>query len=140
MLIAAALQSFAAPADSSSADAASAERTVQAYHEALVTGDSNAALSLLADDVVILESGERETRDEYRTHHLAADIEFAQTVPSVRDNITVTVEGDVAWVTSSSRATGAFRGRTIDSNGVELMVLSRTTTGWVIRAIHWSAS
>lgn len=114
-------------------------RAVAAYHDALGRGDSAAALALLAPDAVILESGGRESRDEYRAHHLPADIEFARAVPSRVGPRQVTIVGDVAWVSSTSETTGTFRERPINSTGAELIVLSRTAGGWVIRAIHWSS-
>lgn len=57
---------------------------VDAFHEALVAGDSTAALALLSDDVVILEGGGVETKDEYRSGHLAGDMRFAAAVPAER--------------------------------------------------------
>ena len=113
--------------------------TVRAFHHALATGDPTGALRLLAPDAVILEGGGRESRDEYAAHHLAEDIEFARAVPIERSALQVTVSGDVAWANSTSVMRGAYRNRVIDAIGVELMVLSRTATGWVIRAIHWSS-
>ena len=112
---------------------------VSRYHAALASGDSSGALALLSDDAVILESGSAETRDEYRAHHLPADIEFARALPSQRAAITVRVRGDVAWASSTSTTQGEFRGRTVNSSGAELMVLSRERDGWKIRAIHWSS-
>ena len=123
------------PANDSSAVAA----VVLAYHDALTRGDSVAALHLLADDVVIVEAGGIESRAEYRSHHLPGDIQFARGVPSQRAEIRVTLAGDVAWAVSASETRGTFRDRVINSSGAELMVLSRTSTGWIIRAIHWSS-
>jgi ketosteroid isomerase-like protein len=128
-----------APAQSPAADSAAVTATVRAFHQALAAGDSASALRLLAADAVILESGGRESRDEYAAHHLAEDIEFARAVPVERSALQVTVSGDVAWVNSTSVVRGTYRNRAIDMAGVELMVLSRTATGWVIRAIHWSS-
>ena len=51
----------------------------------------------------------------------------------------VRVLGDVAWATSVSRVHGQFRGRVIDSDSAELMVLVRHGAGWRITAIHWSS-
>jgi ketosteroid isomerase-like protein len=127
------------PAQSPAADSTAVAATVRALHQALAAGDSVGALRLLAADAVILESGGRESRDEYAAHHLAEDIEFARAVAIERGALQVTVSGDVAWVNSTSVMRGAYRNRAIDSAGVELMVLSRTSTAWVIRAIHWSS-
>jgi ketosteroid isomerase-like protein len=112
---------------------------VRAFHQALAAGDSVGALRLLAADAVILESGGRESRDEYAAHHLAEDIEFARAVPIGRSALQVTVSGDVAWVSSTGRLNGTFQARPVDLAIAELMVLSRTAAGWVIRAIHWSS-
>lgn len=112
---------------------------VERFHQALAEGDSLAALELLAEDATILESGGREDKAEYRGHHLPGDIAFARAVPSRPGPRSVTVEGDVAWVTSTSTTTGEYRGRKIDVQGAELIVLSRGSEGWRIRAIHWSS-
>jgi len=134
--IAAWAPAFAQPA---SADAAAVETTVRAFHQALASGDANGALRLLAADAVILESGERETRDEYAAHHLAADIEFARAVPLQRGPLQVSISGSSAWAASTGRLQGTFQARAVDVATAELMVLSRTASGWEIRAIHWSS-
>lgn len=120
-------------------DSSDVAATVDRFHAALLAGDSIGALALLADDVVILESGGVETREEYRSHHLPGDIAFAQAVPGKRGPMTVRVRGDVAWVTATSITQGDYRSRPINSAGVELMVLSRQNGAWTIRAIHWSS-
>lgn len=121
------------------ADNAAVLATVKAFHDALARGDSAAALQLLAPDVQVLESGGLETREQYRSHHLPGDMAYARAMPSVRAAETVVVSGDVAWVVGTSRTTGTYRERAINSAGAELMVLSRTAEGWRIRAIHWSS-
>ncbi|HUQ46802.1 MAG TPA: nuclear transport factor 2 family protein [Gemmatimonadaceae bacterium] len=120
-------------------DSAAVASVVNEFHEALGKGDSTAALSLLASDAVILESGGIETRSEYRSHHLSGDIQFARAVKSVRNPIKVVVAGQTAWTVSTSTTQGDFNGRAINSTGAESMVLSRGATGWKIRSIHWSS-
>jgi ketosteroid isomerase-like protein len=120
-------------------DSAAVAAVIERYHHALATGDSALALTLLADDAVVLESGGIETRDEYRSHHLPADSQFASAVSSKHEAPRVVTRGDVAWASSTSRTRGEFRGRSIDSMGAELMVLVRTADGWRIAAIHWSS-
>jgi ketosteroid isomerase-like protein len=127
------------PAQVSGADSAAVANTVQQFHASLMKGDSAAALALLADDAVVLEAGGVESRDEYRAHHLPADIRFVQAIPGTRGPVHVTVAGDVAWATCVTESVGTFDGRAINSAGAELMVLSRTASGWKIRAIHWSS-
>lgn len=120
-------------------DSAAVVAVIGRYHQALASGDSAGALALLAADAVILESGGRETRAEYQSHHLPGDIRFAQAIRSVRGAVAVTVRGDVAWASSTSTTQGDYNGRAINSAGAELMVLSREADGWKIRAIHWSS-
>jgi ketosteroid isomerase-like protein len=126
-------------ASSTAADSAAIVDVVNRFHAALEHGDSAGAATLLDERAVILESGELETRPDYLRHHLAADIAFARTVRSSRQVGRVEQAGDGAWVISTSRATGTFSGRPVDSEGAELMVLSRTSAGWRIAAIHWSS-
>ena len=120
-------------------DSAAVAGVITKYHEAMAAGDSAAALALLTDDAVILESGGIETRAEYRSHHLPADIGFAKAIRSQRGPVHVRVQGDMAWASSTSTAQGEMNGRTINSAGAELMVLLRTAQGWKISAIHWSS-
>lgn len=123
------------------ADAAAVAQVVRNFHEALATGDSNSVKQLLAPDVVILESGGLETREEYLSHHLTGDIQFAQAVTTRRNPHQITVSGDVAWASSTTETQGTFRNRPVNTVGAELMVLSKTakTHTWIIRAIHWSS-
>ncbi len=120
-------------------DSVAVASVVNGFHDALGKGDSAAALSLLASDASILESGATETRSEYRSHHLAGDIQFARAVKAVRSPVKVVVAGQTAWTVSTSTTQGEFNGRSINSTGAESMVLSRTPTGWRIRSIHWSS-
>ena len=113
--------------------------TVDGFHEALSRGDGPAAMKLLAPDAVIMEGGGIETRAEYESHHLAADMEFAKAIPSTRTNVAVQVNGDTAWLTSASRTEGTFKDKPVNSRGAELIVLAKTSDGWRIRAIHWSS-
>ena len=112
--------------------------TVTAFHEALAGGDSAAAMALLAPDAQVLESGHRETREEYSGKHLAADMEFTRAVQSTRGAMIVRQEGNVAWTSTTSLIKGQFRGKDVQAESAELMVLGKTEDGWRIRAIHWS--
>jgi hypothetical protein len=112
---------------------------VERYHKALSTGDSAAALALLSPTAVIAESGMIESLREYRSHHLEADIAFAQAVKSIRSPVLVSVRGDAAWSIASSTTRGTYTGKPINSASAELMVLTRSAGKWVISAIHWSS-
>lgn len=112
---------------------------VDAFHSALAAGDSATALSMLADDVTILESGGVEDKEHYRSGHLSGDMRFAQAVPRERGDIEVSVMGDVAWAHSTSITQGQMGDREINSQGAELVVLAREGGVWKIKAIHWSS-
>ena len=114
-------------------------QTQQAFHQALAQGERAAAMDLLAPDAEILEMGARETRAEYAEQHLPADIEFARAVPAARGPIIVRQEGNTAWVSETSTCKGTFRGKAVDTENAELMVLVKTGERWQIRAIHWSS-
>src|SRR5688572_23782249 len=66
---------------------------------------------------------------------------FPDEVPigSQRGPVHVRLQGDMAWASSTSATQGEMNGRTINSEGAELMVLVRTAQGWKISAIHWSS-
>ncbi|MGI8820240.1 MAG: YybH family protein [Chthoniobacterales bacterium] len=113
--------------------------TVSAFHSALARGDRAEALGLLAPDAQILESGHRQSREEYAEEHLAGDIAFAQAVTDTRGAMIVRQEGHIGWTSLTGRSSGTFRGQPVDSVTAELMVLAHGSDGWRIRAIHWSA-
>lgn len=122
-----------------SSDSARVVAVVARFRDALRSGDSASALRLLDRDAIVLESGDAETRAEYRSHHLPEDIKFARAVQSKESLLKVSVSGNTGWVASTSITEGTFEGRPINSAGAELMVLRRTSAGWRITAIHWSS-
>ena len=131
-----------APAVAQVADAATAPAiaVVDAFHAALGSGDVDAVLALLTEDVVVLETGGAErSREEYAGHHLPADMTFAAATTDEVTRRAAWVEGDVAWVLTEGRTTGTFHDRPINSLGAETMIMHRTADGWRIRHIHWSS-
>ncbi|MBI2260862.1 MAG: nuclear transport factor 2 family protein [Caulobacterales bacterium] len=130
----------AASVDDVQVEATAAASVVDAFHVALEHGDTSGALALLADDILIFESGGAErSKAEYAQHHLAADAAFSAAVPTARSRRTARAVADIAWVASESRTTGQFNGRPVDSMSVETMVLRRQADGWRITHIHWSS-
>ncbi len=113
---------------------------VASFHAALSSGDRHAVLALLDPEVLIFESGGAElARDEYASHHLGGDMEFsAATARTIVDQRSGS-SADTAWVLTRSDTAGTFRDKTIDSRGVETMLLRRTEHGWRIAHIHWSS-
>jgi ketosteroid isomerase-like protein len=130
----------AAQAQEPSPGTAEATTAVESFHAALAAGDREGALSWLDPQVVIFESGAAEkSRDEYASHHLQADLEFEGAVTTeVLDRQTHSA-GDAAWVLTRTRTTGTFRGRDLDLEGVETMLLRRVNRRWSILHVHWSS-
>jgi ketosteroid isomerase-like protein len=96
-------------------------------------------MSVIAPDAVFLESGKLETRAEYETNHLPADIEFESQVSGKRGPMRVTIQGDTAWVIALTDYDGTFQGSPVRFVSAQLVVLARDTGDWRIRTIHWSS-
>lgn len=121
-------------------DVSTAVGTVTSFHAALANGDTAAALALLADDVIIYESGNVEnSRAEYANHHLKADAAFSAAVKRRLIDRSQGETGDAAWVLSVETVTGTYRNRAINMRSVETMILRRIMGQWRITHIHWSS-
>lgn len=120
--------------------ASEAAAVVDSFHAALRAGDRDAALALLAEDALIFEAGGAErSRAEYASHHLEADSAFAAVTEDATTRRSGDASGDMAWITSEGRTTGAFNGRPVDRITTETMLLRRHADGWRIQHIHWSS-
>lgn len=124
-----------------SASARGAASAVDAFHAALRRGDTRSAAALLAENALIFEAGGVErTKAEYASHHLAADAAFTQAVPAVVTRRAGDAIGNVAWIASEGRTTGAYKGKAVDRVTAETMVLRRIGRSWKIVHIHWSSA
>ena len=120
--------------------AADAAGTASAFAAALAKGDTATALSLLAENVVIYESGGQESsRQEYAASHLPLDIAFLAGMKIEVLERKQGGNGDVAWVITRSRLTGSYKGKAVDSYSTETLVLQRSPQGWRIVHVHWSS-
>ena len=123
------------------APARAAAAVVDGFHAALARGDTQAALSFLADDALIFEGGAVErSKSEYAAHHLAADAAFSQAVPGVRHHRSGGAIGDIAWIASEGHTTGTYKDQPVDRITTETMVLKRDGESWKIVHIHWSSA
>ena len=114
---------------------------VNAFHAALKRGDTKAALVLMADDVVIFESGGVErNRAEYEAHHLKSDADFSAATTRTSISQTIASDGNFSSVMSVEFVKGTFRDRPVNSRSVETMVLRKTEGRWRIIHIHWSSA
>ena len=118
-----------------------AAMVVDAFHAALRKGDAKAALTHLATNALIYESGGVERgKQEYASHHLGADSAFAQAVPGRVTRRVGEAVGTIAWIATEGRTTGTYKEKHVDRVTTETMVLRRQGNAWKIIHIHWSSA
>ena len=116
-----------------------AGQVVQQFHQALQQGNHDAVLAQLAPEVQIFEgSGVERSRDEYKTHHLDADINYLKQISSKLLEQQIEIVGDIAYAVSRSQQQGDIKGKKIDRTGVESLVLRNIKGQWQIVLVHWS--
>ncbi len=127
-------------AASASTLAASPKETMAAFHDALAAGDKAKALSLLAPEVAIYEAGYVErSRDEYASHHLNGDMEFAKASTRKMLKQTERIDGNTAIVWEETETTGTSRGKPVHAFGTGTAVLEKRGDTWAIVHVHWSS-
>ena len=132
----------AAPADAARpADPAQpAIAVVEDFSAALKAGDLDRVGALLADDVLVLESGGAErSKQEYLAHHAGADADFLKATHVQVTGRTARIAGDLAWVGTESELHASKDGSPLTLLSSETMILARTPAGWRIVHIHWSS-
>ena len=113
-------------------------QTADAFHAALVSGDKGFVASVLAEDVVILESGHaQKSRAEYMSGHMISDMAFLAGIDRELLDRNASEAGDLAWVITHSRMTGTYNDTEIDMRSREMLVMRRNGTAWEIELIHW---
>lgn len=130
-----AVSSVAAQAE----DRAGVTATFNAFYGAMKAGDVAAAMKTIAPDAVFLEGGRLETRAEYESSHLPADIEFERAVTGKRGPLTITFNGNTAWVIATTEYEGTFENAPVNFVSAQLMVLTKGDGPWQIRSVHWSS-
>ena len=119
---------------------APAVKVVEAFSTALQAGDLGRAGALLAEDVLILESGGAErSREEYLGGHAGHDAEFLKAAHVQLIHRTARTEGELAWVGTESELHASKDGKPLTLLSTETMVLKNTPNGWRIVHIHWSS-
>ncbi|KJS28045.1 MAG: nuclear transport factor 2 family protein [Hyphomonas sp.] len=114
---------------------------VTAFGAALDAGDTATLARLLASDVQIAESGGLERSfEEYRSHHMSADIEFSKAVETTVLDRRVYEGAGLVTIMTEAVSTGTFRGKPVNSRLMETMVLQQTHGDWKIVHIHWSSA
>lgn len=113
---------------------------VRAFHHALDEGNEAAVQAVLMPDVMIFESGYAERSfEEYKGHHMPADMAFAKAVSTNVSRIRVTEDDAMAWVVSDRHTQGEWNGKTVNSLTLETIILRKVGENWRIAHVHWSA-
>ena len=134
-LAAALLSACGSPAN----EEAAVRTALESFYAAMKAGDTAAAMALIAPDALFLEGGRLETREQYQKNHLPADIGFEKQVSGKRGPLTITVNGDTAWVIATTDYDGTFEGAPVSFTSAQLAVLTRASGAWLIRSVHWSS-
>ncbi|MFY0685191.1 MAG: nuclear transport factor 2 family protein [Balneola sp.] len=114
-------------------------KTLSDLQTAIINNDSEQAGKILHEDVTILEGGGVETKTQYLSHHFHSDGKFLSAINREGVSQEISVEGNMAWVTSKTKMTGTYSGREIDMSSLELAVLKKENNLWKIVALHWSS-
>ena len=131
----------AASITAAAASAASAPReALAAFHAALVAGDKARVLELMSPNVAIYEAGRVErSRDEYASHHLGGDMEFAKTATRKVLKESERADGNMAVIWQETETSGTSRGKPVHVLGTETALLEKNKGAWRIVHVHWSA-
>ncbi len=129
---------FILPAQAQSAQTAG--EAANSFHAALKRGDRDAAAALLSPAILIYESGYVErSKEEYMSHHLGGDVEFAAATARKVLRHAETSDGNTAVIMEETETTGSFKGKPVHSLGTETLVLQGVNGKWTITHAHWSS-
>jgi len=136
VLVLAVALSACAPKRSTATDEADVQAAIESFYAAMKKGDPKAAMAMIAPDAEFVESGRRETRQQYEESHLPADIDFEKDNTGKRGPWTIKVNGDMAWGIAST----TYDAASVPFVSTQLAVVTRGEDGkWLIRSIHWSS-
>ena len=116
-----------------------AGKVITQFHKALKLGQKNTARYQLADDVIIFEGGKVErSAYDYANNHMLADMKYLAAIKTEILEHSVKVVGDIAYSISRTKSTGQLKGKYINQDSLESMVLIKKAGRWKIKQIHWS--
>jgi hypothetical protein len=116
-----------------------AGKVITEFHNALKLGHKKKARSLLDDNVIIFEGGGVEkSADQYANHHMLADMKYLAKIKTEVLTHNVKIVGDMAYSMSQTKSIGQIKGKFINAEGLESMVLQKNKNQWKIVHIHWS--
>lgn len=109
----------------------------EAFADALASGDLDTVKSLLAEDVIVLESGGVEaSRDEYFAHHAAADAKYLADATQTITRRIAKADGTTVWIATESTLAKPNQS---PAKNTETLVLAKRKGDWKIVHIHWSS-
>src|SRR3546814_202957 len=112
------------------AAAQAAVTVAERFGTALTSGDLDTVKSLLAPEVLILESGGAErSREEYLGHHAISDAKFLKDAHRQLMRRRARTAGDLAWIGSESELHTAKDGTTLVLLSTEKKVLKQIPEG-----------
>lgn len=114
-----------------------AEAAAIAFHAALKNGDRTAVMELLAPEAHIREDATVQSRAEYASAHLAADMSFLRRAQVKTLSMVSRSLGDSAMVGSESESVVVVDGKTMRLRGREMLDLKKVGTEWKIVNIQW---
>lgn len=113
---------------------------VEQFSKALQAADFKRVSELLAEDVLILESGGAErSREEYLGHHAVSDAAFLKAAHVQVKHRVARVQGSFAWVGTESELHATKDGKAMTLLSTETMILKKAGADWRIVHIHWSS-
>lgn len=119
------------------AKANAAVDVADAFADALDSGDLDTVKSLLAEDVIVLESGGVEaSRNEYFAHHAAADAKYLADATQTITRRVAKADGATVWIATESTLAKPNQS---PSKNTETLVLAKRKGDWKIVHIHWSS-
>ena len=115
-----------------------AEAALQAFSDALEVGNRDLAIARLAPDLKVVEDGVEESRADYVSGHLAADIAYQKSVKTVLLERSVVNESPTRTrIVSKLRMVSNRSDKMIDSLVAETAVLVKMPDGWKIQRLEW---
>ena len=122
-------------------EARPAVAVVDEFSAALRAANLARAGELLADDVLILESGHAErSRREYLGEHAGEDAAFLKSARIEIKKRTARTDGTFAWVGTEAEIHTIHSGTPLILLSSETVVLRQIGGRWTIVHIHWSSS
>ncbi|WP_269531408.1 nuclear transport factor 2 family protein [Chitinimonas sp. BJYL2] len=115
-------------------------QALSTFLDGISKADRTTVSRVLAADVQIYESGYVErSRDEYLSHHFAADAQFAKSVKTSVLKRNEMRAGDTAIIWSETLTEGTYKGKPVKLFGTETVVLKQAGAEWQIIHLHWSS-